>query len=120
MYDVTKFFRDEPYLYRSCADGIIWRCVSEVEMLSVLEACHSSPVDGIIVVSRLPIRSCNVATIGQTSTKMLMSSPRHVIGVKEMEVFLEGKSSLKISFLYLSCFVCGALTLWALLFVLMG
>ena len=25
-------------------DGLIHRCVSEVEMLSVLEACHSSPV----------------------------------------------------------------------------
>ena len=27
-------------------DGIIKRCMPEVEMLSVLEACHSSPVGG--------------------------------------------------------------------------
>ena len=27
MYDVKKFFWDEPQLYRSCADGLIWRCV---------------------------------------------------------------------------------------------
>ena len=33
-------------MYRSCVDGLIRRCVIEVEMLSVLEACHSSPVDG--------------------------------------------------------------------------
>ena len=46
MYDVKNFFWDEPYLYRSCADGLIWRCVPECEMLSVLEACHSSPVGG--------------------------------------------------------------------------
>ena len=46
MHDVKKFFWDEPYLYRSFADGIIRRCVPEVEMLSVLEACHSSPVGG--------------------------------------------------------------------------
>ena len=46
MYDVKKFFWDDPYLYRICADGIIRRCVPEVEMLSVLEACHSSPVGG--------------------------------------------------------------------------
>ena len=26
MYDVKKFFWDEPYLYRSCADGLIRRC----------------------------------------------------------------------------------------------
>ena len=46
MYDVKKFFWDEPYLYRSCADGLIRRCVPECEILSVLEACHSSPVGG--------------------------------------------------------------------------
>ena len=46
MHDVKKFFWDEPYLYRSCADGIIRPCVPEVEILSVLEACHSSPVGG--------------------------------------------------------------------------
>ena len=46
MHDVKKFFWDGTYLYRICADGFIWRCVPEVEMLSVLEACHSSPVGG--------------------------------------------------------------------------
>ena len=43
---MKRFFRDEPYLYRSFADGLIRRCVPEVEILSVLEACHSSPVSG--------------------------------------------------------------------------
>ena len=46
MYDVNKFFWDEPYLYRRCADGLIRCCVPEVEMMSVLEACHSLPVGG--------------------------------------------------------------------------
>ena len=46
MYDLKKIFWDEPYLYRSSADGLIWRCVPECEMLSILEACHSSPVVG--------------------------------------------------------------------------
>ena len=46
LYDVKKFFWDKPYLYRSSADGLIQRCVPECEMLSVLEACHSSPVGG--------------------------------------------------------------------------
>ena len=46
MHDVKKFLWDEPYLYRSCADGLIRRCVPEVEILSVLEACHSSPMGG--------------------------------------------------------------------------
>ena len=38
MHDVKKFFWDVPYLYRSCVDGLIRRCVPEVEILSVLEA----------------------------------------------------------------------------------
>ena len=46
MYDVKKLFWDEAYLYRSCADRLIRCCVLEFEMLSVLEACHSSPVGG--------------------------------------------------------------------------
>ena len=46
MQDMKKFFWDEPYLYRSCDDGLIHRCAPEVEMLSVLEACHSSHVGG--------------------------------------------------------------------------
>ena len=41
MYDVKKFFWNEPYLYMSCVDRLILRCVTECEMLSVLEACHS-------------------------------------------------------------------------------
>ena len=46
MHDVKNFFWDDPHLYRSCADGLIRRCVPEVEMLSVLEACHFSRVGG--------------------------------------------------------------------------
>ena len=33
-------------MYRSSAYGLIRRCVPECEMLSVLEACHSSPIGG--------------------------------------------------------------------------
>ncbi|XP_069143311.1 uncharacterized protein [Solanum lycopersicum] len=46
MYNVKKFFWDEPYSYRSCADGLILRCVPKVQMLSVLEACLSLPMGG--------------------------------------------------------------------------
>ncbi|XP_015168557.1 uncharacterized protein [Solanum tuberosum] len=42
-HNVGKYFWDEPYLYRVCADNIIRRCVLEPEMLHILEACHSSP-----------------------------------------------------------------------------
>ncbi|XP_015158637.1 uncharacterized protein [Solanum tuberosum] len=46
LHDVGKYFWDEPYLYKVCADNIIRRCIPEAEMLPILEACHSSPVGG--------------------------------------------------------------------------
>ncbi|XP_055826350.1 uncharacterized protein LOC129894720 [Solanum dulcamara] len=46
MSDVKKFFWEEPYLFHVCEDEIIHRCVPEVEMMSILEACHSSPISG--------------------------------------------------------------------------
>ena len=46
MHDMKKLLWDEAYLYRNCADRVICRVVPEVEMLSVLEACHSSPMGG--------------------------------------------------------------------------
>lgn len=44
IQDVKFFFWDETYIYQSCADGITRHCVAEIEMLSVLEVCHSFPV----------------------------------------------------------------------------
>lgn len=46
MLDVKKFLWDEPYLFSICANGIICDCVIEVVIMSILEACHLSPVGG--------------------------------------------------------------------------
>ena len=46
LHDVTHYFWDEPYLFSYCADNIIRRCIPEVDMLNILEACHASPVGG--------------------------------------------------------------------------
>ena len=35
MFDAKKYFWDEPYLFRVCADHMIRRCVPEVEMKNV-------------------------------------------------------------------------------------
>lgn len=44
MSKVRKFFWDEPYLFWIFSDGVIQRCILEVEMMSILEYGHSSPV----------------------------------------------------------------------------
>ncbi|GJU02733.1 reverse transcriptase domain-containing protein [Tanacetum coccineum] len=38
--------RDDPYLFRICADQIIRRCVSGHEALEILKACHEGPTGG--------------------------------------------------------------------------
>ena len=39
-------YREDPLLFRCCADGIMRRCVSEEKMRSILEYYHSSPYGG--------------------------------------------------------------------------
>nr|GFB58674.1 reverse transcriptase domain-containing protein [Tanacetum cinerariifolium] len=47
-----KFFKDarhyfwDPYLFRTCADQIIRRCVAGKEAIDILNACHSGPTGG--------------------------------------------------------------------------
>ncbi|GKA87176.1 reverse transcriptase domain-containing protein [Tanacetum coccineum] len=44
--DVKHYFWDDPYLFKICADQMIWRCVSGQEVVDILTACHSGPTGG--------------------------------------------------------------------------
>ncbi|GJX90077.1 reverse transcriptase domain-containing protein [Tanacetum coccineum] len=44
--DVKHYFWDDPYLFRTCADQIIRRCVFGQEALEILKACHEGPTKG--------------------------------------------------------------------------
>ncbi|GJV97641.1 reverse transcriptase domain-containing protein [Tanacetum coccineum] len=44
--DVKHYFWDDPYLFKICADQVIWRCVAGQEALDILEACHNGPIGG--------------------------------------------------------------------------
>lgn len=46
VHYVKKLFWDDPYLLCICADRNICRCVLEVEMMSIQEACYFSPDSG--------------------------------------------------------------------------
>ncbi|GJX46868.1 hypothetical protein Tco_0272058 [Tanacetum coccineum] len=39
-------FWDDPFLFKICADQMIWRCVHDKEALDILEACHNGPTGG--------------------------------------------------------------------------
>nr|GFC19076.1 reverse transcriptase domain-containing protein [Tanacetum cinerariifolium] len=38
--------RDDPYLFRICADQVIRRCVYGQETIDILTACHNGPTEG--------------------------------------------------------------------------
>nr|GEV99147.1 reverse transcriptase domain-containing protein [Tanacetum cinerariifolium] len=44
--DARHYFWDDPYLFRTCADQIIRRCVAGQEAIDILKACHSGPTEG--------------------------------------------------------------------------
>ncbi|GJW70135.1 hypothetical protein Tco_0127052 [Tanacetum coccineum] len=44
--DVKHYFWDDPYLFKICADQMIWRCVAGQEAVDILTACHSGPTVG--------------------------------------------------------------------------
>nr|GFA78285.1 reverse transcriptase domain-containing protein [Tanacetum cinerariifolium] len=44
--DARYYFWDDPYLFRTCADQIIQRCVAGKEAIDILNACHSGPTGG--------------------------------------------------------------------------
>ncbi|GJZ75208.1 hypothetical protein Tco_0639673 [Tanacetum coccineum] len=41
--DLRHYFWDEPYLFKQCADQIIWRCAAGNEASLILQQCHSGP-----------------------------------------------------------------------------
>nr|GFB90594.1 reverse transcriptase domain-containing protein [Tanacetum cinerariifolium] len=44
--DARHYFWDDPYLFRTCADQIIRRCVAGQEAIDILKACHNGPTGG--------------------------------------------------------------------------
>nr|GEW06972.1 reverse transcriptase domain-containing protein [Tanacetum cinerariifolium] len=44
--DVRQYFWDDPYLFKTCPDKIIHRCVAGQEAIDILKACHSGPTGG--------------------------------------------------------------------------
>ncbi|GJY96483.1 reverse transcriptase domain-containing protein [Tanacetum coccineum] len=44
--DVKNYFWDDPFLFKICADQVIWRCVHGQEAIDFLKAFHNRPTGG--------------------------------------------------------------------------
>ncbi|RDY10502.1 Retrovirus-related Pol polyprotein from transposon 17.6, partial [Mucuna pruriens] len=41
--DAKYYIWDDPYRWRLCSDKVICRCIPEIEIISILQFCHSTP-----------------------------------------------------------------------------
>ncbi|XP_074267144.1 uncharacterized protein LOC141590451 [Silene latifolia] len=46
FHDLKQYFWEEPCLYKSCADGIIRRCIPSEEVKPIISHCHDMPCGG--------------------------------------------------------------------------
>nr|GEV29961.1 reverse transcriptase domain-containing protein [Tanacetum cinerariifolium] len=46
--DVKHYFLYDPFLFKLCADQVIWRCVHGQEAANILKACHNRPTGGYL------------------------------------------------------------------------
>ncbi|XP_074266835.1 uncharacterized protein LOC141590123 [Silene latifolia] len=46
FHDLKQYFWEEPCLYKSCADGIIRRCIPNEEVKPIISHCHDMPSGG--------------------------------------------------------------------------
>nr|GEX96333.1 hypothetical protein [Tanacetum cinerariifolium] len=65
--DGRHYFWDDPYLFRTCADQIIRRCVAGQEAIDILKACHSGPTGGHYGASYTAMKIFDSAYHPQTS-----------------------------------------------------
>nr|GEV69902.1 reverse transcriptase domain-containing protein [Tanacetum cinerariifolium] len=71
--DVRHYFWDDPYLFKTCQDQIIRRCVAGQEAIDILKACHSGPTGDTTKPTTQPRRSLTQVSIGLQSIRMHLS-----------------------------------------------
>ncbi|CAM8953800.1 unnamed protein product [Rhodiola kirilowii] len=46
LHDVSRYFWDDPFLHKLCADGIYRKCVTKEDAKGIIDCCHSSSYGG--------------------------------------------------------------------------
>ncbi|GJR46123.1 reverse transcriptase domain-containing protein [Tanacetum coccineum] len=106
--DVKHYFWDDPYLFKICADQVIWRCVAGQEAIDILIAYHSGPIGGITVPTTLPKKFLTQDFIGPQFIEMPMTWSPDVTLVNVKEKFRNMMKCLKIPSKFAKSLTCGA------------
>ncbi|XP_061376486.1 uncharacterized protein LOC133318503 [Gastrolobium bilobum] len=83
LRDVKRYLWDEPFLFYTCSDGIIRRCIPEEEMKDVLWHCHGSDYGGHFAGERTTAKVLTSGFYWPLYIKMQENSWNLVIVAKE-------------------------------------
>ncbi|KAK9042651.1 hypothetical protein V6N11_017718 [Hibiscus sabdariffa] len=71
-HDARYYFWDEPYLFKQCADQLLWRCVPEEEQKDILFHCHTSTCGGHFGGARTAAKTNGQAEVSNRETKQIL------------------------------------------------
>ncbi|GJV12423.1 hypothetical protein Tco_1353964 [Tanacetum coccineum] len=110
--DVRHYFCDDPYLFKICADQVIWRCVFGQEAYNILMACHNGPT-GDIMVPTIPLKKSLIRDfIGRLFTEIPMTWSHGVTLVNVKEKSHKGMKCHKMQSKFVRSLTFGASILW--------
>nr|GEX31916.1 hypothetical protein [Tanacetum cinerariifolium] len=110
--DVKHYFWNDPFLFKICADQVIWRCVYGQEAIDILKACHNGPIEGYMARTTSPRRCLTLVFIGPQSTVMPTTWSNLMMLVNVKERFRNKKKCLKIPSKFAKFLTFGASISW--------
>nr|GEU58818.1 reverse transcriptase domain-containing protein [Tanacetum cinerariifolium] len=110
--DARHYFWDDPYLFRTCPDQIIRRCVAGKEAIDILNACHSGPTRGHYGANYIAKKVFNSHFYWPTIYKDAFELVKHYDSCQ-----LQGKISQKDEMPQNSIQVCEIFNVWGIDFM---
>nr|GFA95217.1 reverse transcriptase domain-containing protein [Tanacetum cinerariifolium] len=113
LKDARHYFWDDPYLFRTCADQIIRRCIAGKEAIDILNACHSGPTGGHYGASYTTKKVFDSGFYWPSIYKDAFELVKHCDSyANAKEKFRKEMRYHKISFKFAKSLTYGASTLW--------
>nr|GEZ94812.1 reverse transcriptase domain-containing protein [Tanacetum cinerariifolium] len=110
--DARHYFWDDPYLFRTCADQIIRRCVAVKKLLTSSMLVIVDPPEAIMELVTQQRKSLIQVSTGLPFIKMLLSSCNVATQANVREKFRKEMRCLRISFKFAKFSTYGASILW--------